>query len=229
MSTRRVVITAIAAASVYCGGQLVVDQPLGHAEDGGYVLPDGAPAFVPGQGCEGYAPAPLVCNPPNVFWTCSYGWKCKDNRTPDDECVTAAHAALPHGYPFITGCVGDPNGNGHDCAFNQQLVYLPSCSRPEIIVIDPVLACHTGVDGDAFCSAYLTQYVLGDGVAVAKCVTACTPTDGFDGICETTTGAGYSAITPVGESCGPSNDCDGISMCVTRNGQSKCELPCTSP
>ncbi len=231
MNARTCWVAAIAATSMFCGGQLVVDQPLGHAtDDGGYVLPDGAPAFVAGHGCDGYAPTQLDCG----YEPCSYGWHCGAGTTHPDECASRARAVLPSGYPFLTGCVGDSQGAspaGYACVFNEQIPYL-SCSvrsPGEIVNVDPLLACHTGPDGDAFCSAYLTQYVLGGGVAGATCVTACSATDGFDGICETTTGAGYSAVTPVGQPCGPTNDCEGISMCVTRKGQSKCELPCTSP
>jgi hypothetical protein len=216
---------------VFCGGQIVVDQPVGHADDGGYVLPDGASAFVGGHGCDGYKPAQLDCDAE----PCTYGWHCGSGTTHPDECASAVHAVLPAGYPFQAGCVGDPQGAtsaGYACAFNQQIPYLSCAGRSpgEIVDLDPLLACHTGQDGDAFCAAYLTQYVLGGGVASAKCVAACKPTDEFDGTCATTAGAGNTAaVTPVGQACGPSSDCAGLAMCVTRNGQAQCELPCTSP
>jgi hypothetical protein len=219
----------IATAS-YCGGELVVDQPLGHASDGGYVLADGAPAFVPGRGCVGYAPAAQLSNCNNAQG-CTYGLSC-DTYTSNDECAGEAADVLPPAYPFFAYCKSNPlsdprPGDKRVCAFNQQIQYL--CGDWQYVSASPLLACHTGADGDAFCSAYLTQYVLGDGTASARCISACKPVDDFDGMCATTSGAGFFAQTAVGQPCGPSNDCEGLSMCVTRGAESRCELPCTSP
>jgi hypothetical protein len=233
MSKRRIAVAAIAVTSAFCGGQLVVDQPPGHAtEDGGYVLPDGAPAFVSGSGCESYTPSAQLANCADAQG-CTYGLVCT-SLTANDECAESARAILPPGYPFLTYCKSDPRsdprpGDLRVCAFNEQIPGVSYCQYWQYVSATPFLACHTGPDGDAFCSAYLTQYVLGDGVASSKCVTACAPADDFDGVCATTTGAGYPAITPVGQPCGPAGDCEGLSMCVTRNGQSRCEMPCAPP
>jgi hypothetical protein len=182
----------------------------------------------PGAGCQNYAPATLDCGEE----PCSYGWHC-NNDQPDDGCVTSAQAALPPGYPLFTGCVGDPDGGSYYlCAFNQQIPYLgcsPNKSSGTPIAAAPVIACHTRVDGDAFCSAYLSQYVLGDGTASSKCVSACATIDSFDGTCSTTTGGNIGSFATVGNACRSTSECDGIAMCVARDGQSKCELPCASP
>ena len=233
MSVRRALVATIAAAAIFCGGQIVVDQPLGHAaDDGGYVLPDGAPAFVSGQGCEGYATSAQLTNCSDLQG-CTYGLDCSAyNAT--DECTKKAAAILPAGYPMFANCKSNPaiDNGGYVCVFNEQIQQSSYCPhwQSQLIVATPVLACHAGPDGDAFCSAYLTQYVLGGGVASARCISACNPADDFDGLCATTTGSGGGfAFTPVGQPCGPSNDCEGLAMCVTRNGQSRCELPCMAP
>jgi len=220
----------MAATAIFCGGQIVVDQPVGHAtDDGGYVLPDGAPVFVGGQGCASYTPSAQLADCDDAQG-CTYGLGC-DSYTANDQCAKKAAAILPAGYPFFAQCKSNPLADQANlvCVFNEQIQQISYCPYWAHISATPFLACHTGSDGDAFCSAYLTQYVLGDGVASARCVTACQPADAFDGICATTSGAGGFALTPVGQPCGPSTDCEGLAMCITRNGQSRCELPCVAP
>lgn len=228
---RRILVSTFAAVSAFCGGQLVIDQPVGHVEDdGGYVLADGAPVFIRGQGCSGYTLATQLSTCVDLQG-CTYGLSCSAYNAPN-ECAQKAAAILPPEYPLFADCKSDPlaDNGGWVCVFNNQIMARGYCPHwDSMFLASPMLACHTGADGDAFCSAYLTQYVLGEGVASARCITACRPADDFDGLCATTAGAGPFAQTPVGQPCGPSNDCEGLSMCVTRNGQSRCELPCAPP
>jgi len=230
MNARRISVAALCAGTAFCGGELVIDQPLGHAEDGGYVLPDGAPAFVGGQGCKGYA-IPTQLTTCSDAQGCTYGLRCGTYNA-GDECAQKAAALVPSGYPVFADCKSNPlaDNAGYVCVFNEQIQPVATCPywQAGSVVAAPVLACHMGPDGDAFCSAYLTQYVLGGGTASARCVTSCKPADDFDGQCATTVGNSGFALTPLGQPCGPSNDCEGLTMCVTRDGQSKCELPCSA-
>jgi hypothetical protein len=227
-----ITFASFAVLVVFCGGKIVIDQPQGHVgDDGGYILADGSPAFVAGSACSGYQPADvLLSSCPIAETACTYGWTCVGgNSSADEHCASNATGVTPHNYPFFAAC---PNAGDQasGCAFNNDIPY-QRCTQQrwsDTVSASPFLECHLGADGDAFCTAYLSQFVLSDGVPSAKCVPSCEPSNIFDGMCWTTNAITDGGKAGIGQSCDAA-ECDGLNMCVTRNGQSRCEAPCTTP
>lgn len=213
MIARRIGAAALLVALAYCGGELVVDQPPGHASDGGYVLDDGALAFPPGSKCLAYSASLQRLD----------NFACKDESGAD--CLSVAKSQLPADYPFLTTCTLE--GDVPHCWFNSNL---PARCGAFSVQSSVQLLCHLGTDGDAFCSSYFTQFVQGGGVAIAKCVPACAATATDDGVCLALPCGTTSTDTAMcnGQPCMPL-DCNQLDLCVTRNGQSKCEPPCIAP
>lgn len=224
LPVRSLIVSIAIAAAVCCGGELVIDQPDGHAgDDGGYFLPDGAPAFTPGAGCMDYEPSPQLADCKSNGLVCTYGWGCSSPSS-QDVCASQARNVVPVGFPYFAAC-----RSGGDlpsvCAYNSDIPSSRCSDNWKFVAASPFLACRTGADGDAFCSSYLSQFVRGDARAIARCVSACTPTNTLDGMCVSTVNDAPSATVFTGGTCIPAN-CGGLDICVTRSGQSRCETPC---
>ena len=191
---RRSVALSLATMALLpvCGGRIDVTQPPGHAgSDGGFIGSDGGPVLPPGSTCDGYTP-PVPTDASQPCLECSS----------HEACLAAAEQVVPRGYPVTSACIGS-------CCTGPEL---PQTTGPSP-TISLVVYCNPGTDGDAFCAAYFTQFVLGAGVAKAKCVS-------YDGV----------SSCLVDESCPLDADagapCSGIGLCVTRAGLTACEEPC---
>ena len=209
----------------FCGGETVADQPPGHAgDDGGYFLPDGAAAFAPGAGCEGYD----VSRFSRISALQAISQFLCSNAS---DCVAPAENQLPPGDAFLAICGG---GDQHFCEFNNNVngaSWIPSDYCPNGVWSEK-LKCRPGPDGDAFCSAYYNQFVLGAGFTTAKCIVDCSNSDPVDpGVCMPTPpttcwtfDGGNFGTTCDGGTC--TGGCDQLDFCVTRGTETHCEHPC---
>jgi len=191
-----------------CGGQ-IYGNPLGYLDDAGtYHASDGAVLFGPGSACSNYDPSNFARLEPQP--------KCANT-----DCNTWLDSAIPPGYPMHAGCQGGSCGAGLTVSAN---------TTPEPY---PVY-CTPGAVGDAYCSAFLTQFVIGGGRAIAHCVHQCSeisPENGGSPYCASGGPDFYACVA--GE---PGSDCSATrrpttndELCVIRGASASSEIPCAPP
>ena len=214
---KRILLSAASATILtFCGGEIILEQPPGHAgDDGGYFLDDGAVAFVPGAGCKNYDVSRFALHS-------GLGAISQFVCSTATDCIGPAANQLPPGDAFLAICAG---GDQHFCHFNNhinQSGWDPSAYCLGHGVWSEKLKCRPGPDGDAYCSAYYNQFVLGDGFTTAKCIDDCSNSDNVNpGVCMPTPPDScwvFDAAT--------FGDCDQLDFCVTRGAETKCEHPC---
>lgn len=222
--TSRGIIKAVAPASILvglvvtravsCGGQ-IYGNPLGYLDDGGtFHAPDGAVLFGPGSACGNYDPtkfANLVPLP-----TC-------DN---DTFCEAWSAETLPSGYMPDPKC-RDFNGKKF-CGG------IWSWDPNEMPEPNPIY-CTAGPAGDAYCSALLSQFVIG-GRADAYCRHQCdviSPEHGGSPYCRSGGPDFYACVAGVaGVDCaGSGRPTSNFELCVERGdaGYGPSEVPCQPP
>jgi hypothetical protein len=195
MRTARVTSCIIATCTValFCGGKEIVNQPEGHAApDGAFVGDDGGLVITPSVECIGFEADAAA-----AYGIGGGAVACEN----DGECFMKAASVFPQGFPVIAHCA-----DGR-CVFGEAVGPPTPTSLP--------VYCHSGIDGDAFCSAFYSQFVNGTGSAHAKCVIGYGSSGSFDGLCA----PDFSCFTLA---------CDRNALCVTRNALTACELPCQS-
>jgi hypothetical protein len=206
------VVTAAGVVIVLaCGGQ-VYGNPLGYLDDGGvFHSPDGAIVFGPGSACVGYDRAAFDSILPAI--SCST----------DDDCNQWLHAHVPTGYAYDATCT--QAGAVKKC--NAQFIG----GQPTINTGAGVY-CTPGPEGDAYCTALLNQFLLGDGHSRSSCVRLCqlNSPENNPPYCEPGTDQYKCSPAQPLENCA----CDQttlakLELCVDRGDASHCEAPCTPP
>ena len=197
MTSRGKVIVTSTAFALFCGGKSSeIDQPPGFVgADGNYLSPDGSAVFTQGAACQGYDPSTFDIQP---------HINCVDRS----DCFSWASARVPNGYPEFTYCAG-----------GQCRVNIPDVTNHQIFSDENNLFvhCNPGPSGDAFCTSYFNQFVLGSGETIGRCI------QGQDfGAC-----AADRGCWDLQQDAGAGGSCDDLlDLCVTRNSAYGCEPPC---
>jgi hypothetical protein len=218
------VVTVLYASS--CGGQ-IYGNPLGFLDDAGtYHSPDGAVLFGPGSSCVGYDPAKFAQLEPLPA--------CEG----DDFCKSWLAATVPPGYPFgAPKCSKDSvqptNDTPSVCGAYWRVASTSTYS------LNPIY-CTPGPSGDAFCRAFLNQFVVGGGQAGALCVHQCNYLDPEPGTespyCASDGPNFYACVAEDFETCSASavsgpQALQRYELCVHRGdgGYADLEPPCAVP
>ena len=199
---KRAFVTAAgisASFAVFCGGKSIeVDEPSGIlGPDGNFLSPDGSPVYAQGAACEAYDAA-------------SFDNPRTSNCEARSDCLSWATSRVPAGYPEFVYCAAD------ECFTN-----VPDVNNHQVFSIANTLEVHCapGATGDAFCTSYLNQFVMGSGHTTARCI------QGPDfGACSADRGCWDQK-----NDAGPSGCDDVLELCVSRNGMYVCERPCAPP
>lgn len=199
---------SVAIVIAACGGRLYGNPP-GYLDDAGaFHWPDGAVEYGQGTACVGYDPTVSFPKTLKPYPTC--------------QSVADCAALFPPNYPVhFTGC------QSNQCASD----FIVEDYYP-----DDRIYCTQGPLGDAFCSAFFNQFVVGDAHVQTSCVHECIRDTGNQADPNAPCQEEFDQCVinkPDGQTCSCNEDwvLANTGLCVVRGDASvaRCEAPCSAP